>query len=387
MMSFPMRRGTRRLLLAIPVLAALALTASCSNVGSSVSGDTAGKVDGKYAAILKDATTPYPAQFTGPGQPVAPPKHVKVGIVTCNSILSGCVSPANGTVQAAKTLGWQVRIFDGGGSADVQNSQMLNALSWGANIVLNIAIDPSSVQIGLSAAKRKGVPVGAGSNGLDSPNPAVRPAPGQLGYAFDVAPDYAALGKKAAKWINGNSRGKAKVAVYSDKEFPSVLALQNGLLAGLKQCSGCTVQPLQYFTGDQVAQILPQSIVGYLRAHSDINYVFLPYDPAAAAVVPAIAQAGLANSVQVISVLGSQQNLGFIRTGHVEVADAAYDNQYMGYAMLDQAARMLTRRPLADPQGENLPFVVLDKSNVPQAGADWHATFSYQNQFATLWNG
>jgi hypothetical protein len=59
----------------------------------------------------------------------------------------------------------------------------------------------------------------------------------------------------------------------------------------------------------------------------------------------------------------------------------------MGYAMLDQAARMLTRRPLADPQGENLPFVVLDKSNVPQAGADWHATFSYQNQFATLWNG
>lgn len=386
-MSFPIRQGASRSLLAIVAFGAVTLTASCSNIGTSASGGTAGKTSGTYAAMLKEATTPYPVKFGGPTQPVTPPKNAKVAIVTCNSILSGCVSPADGAEAAAKTLGWQVRIFDGGGSADVQNSQMLNALSWGANIILNIAIDPASVQIGLLAAKKKGVPVGAGSNGLDSPNPVVRPAPGQLGYAFDVAPDYAALGAKAAKWIIGDSGGKANVAVYSDKEFPSVLALQIGLLAGLKQCSRCTTQPLQYFTGNQVSQILPQSVVSYLRAHTGVNYVFMPYDPAAAAVVPAIAQAGLAGSVKVVSVLGSQQNLGFVHSGHVELADAAYDNQYMGYAMLDQAARLLSGKPLATPEGENLPLVVLDSSNVPRAGTDWHAAFSYQNLFAALWKG
>ncbi|MFL6115263.1 MAG: sugar ABC transporter substrate-binding protein [Catenulispora sp.] len=380
-------RRLRHSLVALPVAAVLAVATACGNVGSSSqNGGSAGNQQGKeFTDLHRSATTESPPKYEGTTTPVTAPKHLKVAVITCLSILSGCVSPATGAQQAAKKVGWQVRVLDGGGTPDKQNAQMFNALSWGADIILNIAIDPNAVQDGLRAAKRAHVPVGAGSNGLDSPNPPIKPAPGKLGYAFDVAPDYAAVGQKAAEWVRADSAGKANIVVYSDKEFPSVLALQKGLLAGLKKCKDCTVQPLRYFTGNQVAQVLPQSVVSYLRSHTDVKYVFIPYDPAAAAVVPAIAQAGLGNRVRLISVLGSQENLNFVRKSQVQVADAAYDNLYMGYAMLDQTSRLLTKKPLADPHGENLPYLVLDKTNVPPAGSDWHASFDYPGTFVGLW--
>jgi ribose transport system substrate-binding protein len=383
------RRVARR---AVVALSATALLAACSSLDNSSSGSSgsssgSGGSNGTHAAQLKQATTESPATFEGPTAAVKAPQGVKVAVITCYSILSGCVSPATGVQTAGKALGWDVRVFDGGGSSDKQTAQMLNAISWGASIILNIAIDPNSVQDGLHAAQKAGIPVGAGSNGLDAPNPVIAPEAGKLGYAFDVAPDYGALGKKAADWIAADSAGKANVVVYSDKTFPSVLALQKGLLSGLSACSGCAVSDPQYFTGDQVAQVLPQSVVSYLRSHPDTKYVFMPYDPAAAAVVPAIQQAGYGDKVKVVGVLGSQENLSFIRDGRVQAADAAYDNQYMGYALLDQSARVLTKQPLADPHGENLPFVVLDKSNVPDAGADWHASYDYAAKFSALWKG
>ncbi|CAM5742351.1 hypothetical protein SALBM311S_00502 [Streptomyces alboniger] len=83
--------------------------------------------------------------------------------------------------------------------------------------------------------------------------------------------------------------------------------------------------------------------------------------------------------------LGSQENLNFVRKSQVQVADAAYDNLYMGYAMLDQTSRLLTKKPLAEPHGENLPYVVLDEGNVPESGSDWHASFDYPGTFDGLW--
>ncbi len=70
----------------------------------------------------------------------------------------------------------------------------------------------------------------------------------------------------------------------------------------------------------------------------------------------------------------------------MQVADAAYDNEYMGWAIVDQAIRMLAHSPLFDPHSENLPFVVLDKSNLPPAGGDWQASTGYQAKYGALWH-
>lgn len=372
------------------VLAAVLLSACGSSSGNS-SGSPSGKSgggpgsSGSFSSLLNDAHTSSPSSYRGPTTRAKAPAHLTVAVVTCSSQLSGCVSPAVGVQQAARALGWTIHVYDGGGTPQKQNSAMLDAISAGANVIANIAIDPNLVQQGLHAAKRAKVPVVSGSDGIDTPNPVEKPAGGKLGYRFDVGPDYAALGRKAAKWIIGDSKGKANVAVFSDKEFPSVLAFQAGLLRELKTCHGCTVSGLQEFNGTQVGTSLGNQTTGYLRSHPDVNYVFSPYDPAAAAQVTAIATAGMAQHVKVVGVLGSQQNLNFIRRGQVQAADAGYDNRYMGYMIIDGIIRTLDKKPLFHPHGGNLPYVVLDKANLPHSGANWTASFDYASRFQSLW--
>lgn len=382
----PVRRFSAVLAAAV---AAAVVTAGCgsSNGDGSAAGTGGGSSGGssQWASLLSQARTPSPSSYQGPTTPSKAPGGVSVAVITCSSQLSGCVSPATGVQRAGGKLGWNVRVYDGGGTPQKQNAAMLDAISAGAKVIVNIAIDPNLVQQGLQAAKRAGVLVVSGSNGIDTPNPVKAAAPGKLGYPFDVGPDYAQLGRQAADWIIGDSQGKANVAVFTDPEFPSVIAFQNGLLAGLKTCGGCKISPLQAFNGTQVGTTLGTQTTGYLQSHPDVNYVFSPYDPAAAAQVTAIATAGLAHRVKLVGVLGSQQNLNFIRHGEVQAADAAYDNRYMGYMIVDQVIRLLNKQSLFSPHGGGLPGVVLDKTNVPAAGSDWTASFDYPTKFLRLW--
>lgn len=385
------RRSTRRV--GGVLCAALAIGSLAAGCGSSDSGSSGSASSGSGSSSsgassqLSQARQTSPSAYQGPTQPVKAPSSLSMAVITCSSQLSGCVSPATGVKQAAQALGWKVRVLDGGGTAQKQNAAMLDAISAGAKVIANIAIDPNLVQQGLRAAKKAGVLVVSGSNGIDAPNPVQTPANGKLGYAFDVAPDYGALGRKAADWIIGDSGGKANIAVFSDREFPSVVAFEKGLMAGLKSCEGCTVSSPQHFNGTQVGTTLGDQTTGYLRSHPDVNYVFSPYDPAAAAQVTAIATAGMANKVKVVGVLGSQQNVDFIRKGQVQAADAAYDNRYMGYMLVDGISRKLANKPVFDPPGGNMPGTVLDKSNLPKPGADWTASFDYPAKFAELWKG
>jgi ribose transport system substrate-binding protein len=388
--SFPKRSVVRRLGSTVAVSAAVAaLIAGCgsSSSDSSGSGSSGGGSGGSASVGLDEARTPTPSTYEGPTDPVRKPARLTVAIVTCSSQLSGCVSAANGIEEASRAAGFNAHVYDGGGTPQKQNAAMLDALSAGADVIATTAIDPNLVQQGLRAAKKAGVPVVSGSNGIDTPNPVARPEAGKLGYVFDVAPDYAELGRKAAAWIIGDSDGKANVALFSDREFPSVMAFQAGLLAGLRQCGGCTVSAPQQFNGTQVGTTLGNQTTGYLRSHPDVSYVFSPYDPAAAAQVTAIAQAGMATRVKVVGVLGSQQNLDFIRQGQVQAADAAYDNRYMGYMVVDSIIRTLARQPLFRPHGGNLPGVILDKTNLPPSGRDWTADFDYASKFTALWRG
>jgi ribose transport system substrate-binding protein len=376
-------------------LAALALAASvAAGCGSSDESTTSAAATGasttaqsgdQFADLMAKARTQAPTEFQGPTEPAKAPKDVKLTLITCASALHGCSQPATAAADAAKRLGWKVTILDGGGTARQQNAQMLNAISSGADVIANVAIDPRLVQTGLKAAKQAGIPVVSASSALSSPNPEVKPAAGSLGYEFDVSANQAEIGNKVAQWIIGDSKGKAHVAVFTDEEFPSVLALRAGLLAGLKTCTGCKVYPLQNFTAGQIGPQLEAMTTGFLRSHPDVDYIYIPFDPAAGAVVPAIAQAGLANKVKLVSVLGNAQNLDFIRKGQVQVADGANDNDHMGWALVDQTIRMLDKQPLSDPVDENEPYVVLDKTNLPPAGQDWVTQFDYKPLYLKLW--
>ena len=129
-----------------------------------------------------------PAQYSGPTEPAKAPEKLKVTAITCLSIFHGCVSPTVGLQHAGEALGWDVTVVDGGGNPSKQNSAILDAVSAGSKVIVLVAVDPAAVQLGLKAAKDAGVLVVSGSNGIDTPNPVVKPAENALWVAFDVGP-------------------------------------------------------------------------------------------------------------------------------------------------------------------------------------------------------
>jgi ribose transport system substrate-binding protein len=374
--------------LATLAIAGVLVTAACgSGPAGSASGGSPGSGSGQYASTLTSASEMIPSHYEGPTTPAKAPPGIKIAAITCYSILEGCVIPAEGIAKAAADIGWTERTYDGGGTPTTQNAQILNAVSWGAKVIALIAITPSAVQTGLEAAKNAGALIISGSSGLNSPNPTVQAPAGDTWPAFDVSPDYVKLGQNLGDWIIADSGGKANVAVYGDKEFDSINDQQAGIVPALQSCKTCTVSPVMYFSATQISSALGPEVVSYLRTHPSVNYIYGAYDPPTVAMITAIQNAGLAHQVQIASVLGNSQNLHLVAGGQVEAADAAYDNTYMGFAMVDQSIRMLDHMPLFQPLGENLPFQVLTKNNLPSDLNSWTAPFNYQAQFVKLWKG
>jgi ribose transport system substrate-binding protein len=377
----PQWRAIAAAALCIPLLA----LAACSTSGtpsSSTSGSSS-STSGAYAAKAAAAVKSFPTKYAGPTDAVkSVPSTFKIALISCAKVLSGCQAPTDGAAAAAKALGWDVREYDGGGTGQAQNAAILNAITWGAQAIGTYSIDGNLIQQGLAAAKSAGVTMFSGDNGIDTPNPVIPTPAGKIGFAFDVSVDWGSLGKAAADWIINNSGEKANLVVFQDKEYPGSLAEEAGLVKEFKTCTTCTLQPLFQFTSTDTT--VPADTVSYLRQHPDVNYVWSAFDPAAVGQVQAIAQAGL-NKVKLVSTIGAQQNLDLIRSNRIQVADAAYDNVYLGYASIDQFLRFKAGQSLSEPKGENVPYVVLDKTNLTDPGKDWVAPFNYISEFKTLW--
>lgn len=376
------RTGTRWAAAALTL--ALGLTA-CGSSGGGASGSGSGSSSGGSQTDYKAAREMVPATFAGPTAAAKAPTGIKIAAITCYSILEGCVIPAEGISKAAAAIGWQERTFDGGGTPTSQNTQILNAVSWGAKVIALIAITPSAVQTGLTAAKKAGVLIVSGSSGISSPNTDVAAPAGQVWPAFDVSPDYKSLGEHLAKWVIADSKGKANIGIYGDKEFDSINAQEQGMVPAMKACGTCKSSNVMYFTATQIATNLGPQTVNYVRTHPDVTYLYSAFDPPAAAQVQALQTAGLGKNVKIVSALGNAQNLKFIKAGQVQAADAAYDNIYMGFAIVDQSIRLLDKKPLIEPKGEGLPFQVLDASNLPATDKSWTAPYDYQSKFIALW--
>jgi ribose transport system substrate-binding protein len=388
----------RPLCIALLALAALGGLSACGSSDDSSSSSSAPSTEAEgttgsgggstdYAALLEEVTQVTPAKYEGPTEPVAIEPGTKVAIISCAQLLEGCANIAKGVEEGAEAAGVTTKTFDGQGEPTTQNKQILAAISWGADAIILDAVDPRVVQTGLAAADKAGITIGSVSNGIASPNTPLEPEAGEVWPAYDVGIDYELAGEYQAKWIIADSEGTANTVIYGDKEFPAANVQEVGRIKALEECEGCTTDGPIYFTVAQIADSLGEEVVSYLRTHPDVEYILCPFDPAAPAMVTAIESAGLGDKVKLVSLIGNEQNLDYIRNEEVEAAVAAYDQRYFGVASFDQAMRVLAGQEPFEPQGENTPFQLLYMDNLPEAGGPFpfSAPFDYMSEFEKLW--
>ncbi len=386
------------LVLGLLLVAALAIGVSACGSSSSTtggsetsSGETEAEGGGggeggselaSFESKLATAMKAEPDHWEGPTEPVTPPKNFKVAGITCFSQLEGCLTPIEGAADAAKDLGWEFETYDGEADPTVQAKRIQQATQKGVNAIILSAVDGNAVKSALEEAEKAGIIIISTSNGT---------APGEQGLKVDTSPNVTGIGNAVADWMIVDSEGKGVVTPFVDKEFQTNLDFSEGIEEELAKCSGCTTKPTVDFVATDVGTKLGANTSAYLQQNPDVEYFYSTYDPAMAEQVAAVQQAGL--EVKSCSQLGDAQNLSFIKNEQVQACDGAWDNEYEGYATIDQIARLATGKPLAESKnvparykyGENIPWVLLDKENLPEGEETYRAPFDYIGEYHKLW--
>lgn len=357
------------------------------DAGEGASNDgTSGGID--WAERGEASVKPNPVDengnsvFGGSTEKAKAPTGIKVALIPSDQALSGPVTPLSAIEEVGGHFDWSCQWFNGKGDPTEQNKAIMDAVSWEADVIVCASVDAASVQQGLTTAEEAGILVVSTSNGTDDPNEGTNTVSGdQLDFAFDVGVDYYALGVAIADWMVADAGNEGSIAVFGAKEYPSCMATEYGLLDELA-LSDMEISEVMYFTGGQVGDSLNRQVIGYLQSNPDTKYVFMPYDPAAIQVCQALATAGY-DDVKVCSILGTEAFQELISTDSCAAASAAYDMVYMGWGCADQFIRLLNGQDLYSPHGENVPYCVIDSTNL--SGGDWISSYDYKSDFLALW--
>lgn len=376
--------GTRIVQLAVSVLAAATTVTACAGPGASASVAPSTQDLTAFQKVVDDAMVAS-VEWNGPDRTPTPPQDVKLAVVVCSSVVSGCVRQGQGMQEAAEALGWDVDVYDGKGDPVAQNQAMTQAITSGADALLLAAVDPVPLSAPIELAESKGIPVGTTGLGAE---------PGKGGAAFDVGPDYARWGKVLGSWIVTDSKGVANFLPTVDEEFENSKTIANAMIDTVEDCTSCTVQDVEQFVVSDIGNGLGQRMASRLMSDPRITYMSGAFDSAAADIGPALNNAGLGKRVRLVSCVGSPQNYGFIVNDDVQKVDMVQDDVYMGYAAVDQMIRLLVGEPLwatpgvSDPRaqyGQSTPDQLLTKANIDDPNQDWAADFDYVSKYKELW--
>ncbi|MCL8011440.1 substrate-binding domain-containing protein [Streptomyces sp. AS02] len=150
----------------------------------------------------------------------------------------GVAGAANGVKEAARVIGWNVRVIDGGGTPAGIQAAMSQAVAVRPSGIVIGGFDPNSTSQQVSRANAAGIPL-IGWHAVATPGPSRRPE--LFTNVTTRVEDVAAI---SAQWIIADSNGRAGAVLITDASIPFAKNKSDLIRRGLATCPG--VQLLSY---------------------------------------------------------------------------------------------------------------------------------------------
>ena len=216
---------------------AVALSAAAVLIaGSAFAATSASAAAGCSAALAKatkavNASVAVKAPWDGPktGPKAAAGKTI---IYVAQTMQNGGVAGAEkGVEEAAKAIGWTVRVLDGQGTQAGMSAAVDQAVTLKADGIVIGGFDPATVKAGIDSAKAANIPViGWHAAATSGPQP-------DLGLFSNVTTLRADVSKISADWVIYDSKGMGGVVVFTDKSIPFAHGKSDEIVAELKTCA------------------------------------------------------------------------------------------------------------------------------------------------------
>ena len=262
-------------------------------------------------------------------------KPLKIGVSLPNQtnvfflqIVDGIESAINGEED-------DVIIADSNGDQNKQLNDVTDMINQGCNVIALSPINSEGVRATLEYCKEAGVPV----------------------IAFNVG-------------VADNLKSLVETTIVSDNEVAGHMCAQalaeaiggKGKVVEVTFSTTTTCYQRQKGFEDEIAANYPDiEIVHFINANPDITGVFCINDPTARGAIAAIKEAGLTDKIKVVSVDGSDEGKGFIRSGEM-VASAAQQPELIGQKVTEAAYKLIAGE--AVEADDIIEMYIIDASNV-----------------------
>jgi ribose transport system substrate-binding protein len=379
----------------VAVVASVALLAAgCSSSDSSGGGDTSqasGSSDDYTATAQKTVDAAYKGLYSKPtaGGPKAQ-KGKTIWVVPCSTALFGCSEPAAAVQEAAKTLGWTVKIADGKASPAGYTAAINQAVAAKADGIITVAIDCAAAKSALAAAKTAGIPTvsvfaydcddpkGGASESLYSAVINSSGTPAEFGTKW---------GELKAAYAIAKTNGKAKVLLITHPDFIVTQYETAGYKSELAKSKGSEIVDTVDITGADLGNPAgtAQKVATALQQHPEANVVDVPDDTTMAQVSQAITAARIPDLL-VVAGEGYPSTLALIKKKVVTAAGGVPAN-WLGWEGADAMNRVLAGETEIPNQGAS--FQLIDAENGLPSDADkpWVPSIDYKAAFISNWVG
>jgi len=357
---------------------ALAVIALCALLPGLSAADS---VDEARQAI-ESASSRSPA-WTGPtsGPSAAPGKSV---VVLAEDLRNGGVlGVAQGIREAAREIGWKVRIVDAGGTAAGRRRAVVDALAGRPDGLVICGSDAHELEPYLRRANSALPPVVGWHAG---------PGPGAIAgtsVAMNVSTDPIAVARTTALAAVAQSGGKAGVVVLTDSRFAIATAKAQVMADVIRQCSDCTLLEVRDVAISESAARMPAVTRELLVTYGPrwthtlaINDIYFDY------AVPELIEAAVPNGA--ISLLsagdGSAPAFMRIRAGTYQIGTVAEPLNMQGWQVVDELNRLFAGRPVS---GFVAPVHLVSGQNVVSDGGSrfvYDPENGYRDTYRRIWN-
>lgn len=292
----------------------------------------------------------------------------------------GVLGVAEGVKEAAKAIGWEVRIIDGQGSVQGRTAAFGQAMALKPGGIILGGFDAKEQATGLKTASDQKIPV-VGWH-------AAKEAGAVDGMFFNVTTPAKDVAEIAALSAVAGSDGKAGVVVFTDSAYAVAIAKSDAMAAVIKQCKTCTLLGVEDTPLADTSSRMPQLTTSLVQRHGakwthslGINDLYFDF------MGPTLKSAGgAAAKLQNLSAGdGSESAYQRIRAKNFQSGTVPEPLNLHGWQAVDELNRAIAGEK---PSGYSTPVHLVTPGNIGKDGGPkntYDPDNGYRNAYKKIW--
>lgn len=380
----------RLCLVLLAALAAGAFAAGCGDDDSSDSGSDTTAASGVPADAKAQLSADQDVTTEGPDLP-AFDVGSKLDGKSVFFISTGLNFPFSqnllkGVKDSAAKLGMSVRVADAQGDPAKASALIDRAVGEKSSAIILQGTDPTAVQAALDKAEAAKVPVvsaAALEAGLSADELA------GLHVGANATYDVVEAGQRAARFVAVDSDCDADVGMIGSSTFRTSDTEIDAFEKELKSLCPDAKTRKEDSPLPQWSTTLGSLGKSMVTANPKMNYIFPLYDAMVITLKPALIAAGAGDRVKIVSYNANLPDIKAIATKtDPEVANVGGPTEWLGWASMDQVARLLSGEEAV--QAVKVPLRTFTRENVDDVDTSkpeytWYGPFDFRGFYGELW--